>query len=248
MGVLNVTPDSFSDGGQFAVGRRRRRPRRGHGRRGGRPDRRRRRIDPARVAARRRGRADPAGRAGRCGRSAAAPAQITLSIDTTRAAVAEPRSTPGATSSTTSPPAATTPRCCRSPPARRCPVILMHMQGTPATMQLDPTLLGRDRRGRRRSCGTGWPRQTRRASSRREVLLDPGIGFGKTVGAQPRAAPRQSRDLADAARPAAGDRHQPQGVHRQGHRRSRADRRPPLRHRRHRRLGGRQRSGGGPCP
>ena len=59
MGILNVTPDSFSDGGRYADvdARRRRRAGDGGGRR--RPDRRRRRVDPPRRAA------------GRCRRRAA---------------------------------------------------------------------------------------------------------------------------------------------------------------------------------
>jgi len=61
-----------------------------------------------------------------------------------------------------------------------CGVVLMHMQGSPRTMQADPhydNLLGeiggflRARFGALRAAGVGAER----------VLLDPGFGFGKTV-------------------------------------------------------------------
>jgi dihydropteroate synthase len=63
---------------------------------------------------------------------------------------------------------------------RGCPVVLMHMQGTPQTMQLNPTYSDvtaevaaflRDRLGAAVDAGV----------DPRNVLLDPGIGFGKTV-------------------------------------------------------------------
>jgi dihydropteroate synthase len=62
---------------------------------------------------------------------------------------------------------------------RRCPIVLMHMQGTPATMQAAPTYSDvvaevvaflRERVKAAVDAGVD-PRQ---------VLIDPGIGFGKT--------------------------------------------------------------------
>src|SRR5690606_18746446 len=64
--------------------------------------------------------------------------------------------------------------------SRRVPLILMHMQGTPATMQANPTyddvvaevkafLLARAAAAER----AGIPRS--------RIVIDPGIGFGKTV-------------------------------------------------------------------
>ena len=45
----------------------------------------------------------------------------------------------------------------------------------------------RGRRGRATSCASARARAASRRASRRErIVLDPGIGFGKTVGAQPR--------------------------------------------------------------
>jgi dihydropteroate synthase len=63
---------------------------------------------------------------------------------------------------------------------RGVPVVLMHMQGTPATMQNDPRYNDvvaevvaalRDRVGAAQAAGVGLDR----------ILLDPGIGFGKTM-------------------------------------------------------------------
>ena len=67
MGVVNVTPDSFSDGGDFLDADAAIAPRPGAGRRGRRPRRRRRRVHPARRAAGRRGRGAAPGAAGRRG-------------------------------------------------------------------------------------------------------------------------------------------------------------------------------------
>jgi dihydropteroate synthase len=179
MGVLNVTPDSFSDGGQFAsidaavghalamaaegadlidVGGESTRP--GSQRVGA--DEQLRRILPVLRALK-----------GRLPRT-------TLSIDTTLAPVAE----------------AALDECVavvndisagRDDPAllplvarRKCPVILMHMQGTPATMQLNPTYSDvtaevaaflQERLDAAVAAGV----------DPRRILLDPGIGFGKTV-------------------------------------------------------------------
>jgi dihydropteroate synthase len=63
---------------------------------------------------------------------------VTISIDTTRSTSRRPPWTPGRRWSTTSPPAGTIRPCCRWSPAG-VPVVLMHMQGTPATMQDNPT-------------------------------------------------------------------------------------------------------------
>ena len=52
MGILNVTPDSFSDGGRYFDAGRRRGPRPRDGRRGGRPGRRGRRVHPPRAPSR----------------------------------------------------------------------------------------------------------------------------------------------------------------------------------------------------
>ena len=139
MGVVNVTPDSFSDGGAFLDAAR------GRSRHGA-PARRRGRRDP-----RRRRRVHPPGRRRRCraeeelrrvvpGRRGARRASArAISIDTIEGRRRRARrSTPAPTTSTTSPRSATT----RSWPAlvaeRGVDCCLMHMLGEPRTMQHDP--------------------------------------------------------------------------------------------------------------
>jgi len=59
------------------------------------------------------------------------------------------------------------------------PVVLMHMKGTPKTMQLDPTYEGlfRELLGYFEARIREW---TEAGVSRERILIDPGIGFGKT--------------------------------------------------------------------
>lgn len=72
------------------------------------------------------------------------------------------------------------PEMARFAAERSCPVVLMHMKGTPRTMQKSPfykdlmgeiTLFLRERIERAVSAGV----------DREQILVDPGIGFGKTV-------------------------------------------------------------------
>jgi dihydropteroate synthase len=169
MGVLNVTPDSFSDGGLF--------------------------LDPDRALARglemvaegadlvdvggesSRPGADPVSAAEECRRvvpviEALAP-HVRVSVDTVKPAVAEAAIAAGATlvndiSASLWPVAA----------AHGVGWVAMHMKGTPATMQDDPRygdVVGEvmtfvlDRARAAADAGVG------------EVWVDPGIGFGKTV-------------------------------------------------------------------
>jgi dihydropteroate synthase len=179
MGVLNVTPDSFSDGGRFYgtdaavagaeamaaegadwidIGGESTRP----GSRPVEPVEQIRRVVPVVKALRGRG------------------LGVILSIDTTKATVASAALAEGAyvindiSAGRDDPP--------MLPLAARtgCPVILMHMQGTPATMQVAPTY-------RDVTAEVGqFLRDVAQAAvaegvARERVLLDPGIGFGKTV-------------------------------------------------------------------
>ena len=86
----------------------------------------------------------------------------------------------------------------------RCGVCLMHMHGEPRSMQQRARLRRRGRRGR------GLPARARRGAARAPASrasassLDPGIGFGKTRRAQPRAAAPPAG--AARARPAAARR------------------------------------------
>jgi len=169
MGVLNVTPDSFSDGGRY--------------------------LDPERAVARglemlAEG-ADVVDVGGESSRPGAAPVPEAeerartvavvralaphgrVSIDTVKASVAEAALAAGATlvndiSATLWPLAA----------EAGAGFVAMHMQGTPPTMQLDPRyddvvaevrqfLVSRARRAR--------------LAGVEEVWVDPGIGFGKTA-------------------------------------------------------------------
>ena len=196
MGVLNVTPVSFSDGGRFAtaeaavaqaeamvaagaslidVGGESTRP----GSLPIAPDEQIARVVPVirRVAAR----------------------PVTISIDTTRAVVAEAALDAGAAVindvSAGRDDAALLPLVAR----RGVPVVLMHMQGTPQTMQDAPSyrdvvaetiLFLRDRCAAAQAAGVELAK----------ILIDPGIGFGKTQAHNLELLRRQ-RELLALGRP-----------------------------------------------
>jgi dihydropteroate synthase len=178
MGVLNVTPDSFSDGGQW--------------------------MDPA-VAAEhahamlRHGAAmiDVGGESTRPGakriadnlqidrvvpviRAIVAAGPAIVSIDTTRAAVAEAALDAGAAMVNDISAGQEDPDLFPLIAERCVPVCLMHMQGTPATMQINPTYSDVTAevmaylKARLQAATAAGIDPSR-------VLLDPGIGFGKTV-------------------------------------------------------------------
>lgn len=177
MGILNVTPDSFSDGGQF--------------------------VDADSACAQARRMADDGadiidvgGESTRPGAAdvpdatqiarvvpviealrAALPASIALSVDTRSSVVAAAAIAAGATI-VNDVGGGTDPAMFDLVAARRAGVVIMHMQGTPATMQQSPryddvvsevrdALLAR-------ACAAeaaGIPRAA--------IAIDPGIGFGK---------------------------------------------------------------------
>ena len=179
MGVLNVTPDSFSDGGLHAaagvavdhaiemaadgadlidVGGESTRP-------GALP------VGPAEQI----GRVVPVVRA----LAGAAPG-VTISVDTTRRAVAEAALDAGAHVVNDVSAGLDDPGMLPLAAARRCPVVLMHMQGTPTTMQRDPRyadvvaeVIAFLERRVEAAVSAGVDRA--------DVLVDPGIGFGKTA-------------------------------------------------------------------
>jgi dihydropteroate synthase len=177
MGILNVTPDSFSDGGQFLdagraidhglamaaegaaiidVGAESTRP-------GSRPvpsDEQIRRAIPVIKAM-------------------AGQVKTPISIDTHDVQVAQAALDAGA-GMVNDITALADDRIGDLAAERAVPVVLMHMQGTPATMQANPTygdvvgevlafLLDRAARAQQR----GVPRE--------RIFIDPGIGFGKTT-------------------------------------------------------------------
>ncbi len=178
MGVLNVTPDSFSDGGRFAardaaiahalemveagadlidVGGESTRP-------GSQPvaaDKQVRRVVPVIEAV-----------------APRVPAMI--SIDTTRADVARAALDAGAGMVNDISAARDDGGMLPLVASRSVPIVLMHMQGTPATMQANPIYEDvtrqtieflRERSGAAQAAGVAAHR----------ILIDPGIGFGKTM-------------------------------------------------------------------
>ena len=199
MGVLNVTPDSFSDGGRYA--------------------------DPA--AAIKHGLdmfaagadlLDVGGESTRPG-SARTPiaeqiSRVTpviralrqelgesclLSIDTTQSEVAQAALDGGASIINDISAAGDDPGMLPLAAARFCPIVLMHMQGNPATMQNNPTYRNvteevgvflKERAAAARAAGVDAHR----------ILLDPGIGFGKKVGHNLELLRRLS-ELADLGHP-----------------------------------------------
>jgi len=178
MGVLNVTPDSFSDGGQF--------------------------FDP-RKAIDHAFRMQAAGadildigaestRPGSAGISAAEELRrllpvledlrkrrlkIPISVDTRRAIVAEAAIGAGAQIINDVSGLAYDPQLAKVVARHRVPIILMHMRGTLETMQKKPfarDVLRDVTSGLRRSIAIA-----RRAGvAKSQIIVDPGIGFGKS--------------------------------------------------------------------
>ena len=215
MGIVNVTPDSFSDGGLF--------------------------LDPERAIAHGRELAeagadllDVGGESTRPGAEAVtaevelertAPVVAALagadgpgvpvSIDTSKAAVAEAALASGAaivndvTALRADPELAGV--CARS----RCTVILMHMQGTPRTMQDDPRYddVVDDVRA---FLAERIEAAVAAGIDERDIWVDPGIGFGKTVEHNLELL-RRLGELRALGRPIV-DRHLAQALPRRAHR------------------------------
>jgi len=178
MGVLNVTPDSFSDGGEYLdqeravrrafeiertgadildIGGESTRP----GSRGIPLELEMRRVLP--VLEKLRGRI-----------------KIPISIDTTKSEVAEAAADRGVEIINDVTALRTDPRLAEIAARRRLALILMHMRGEPRTMQKKPfarDVLGDVRSGLRHAVARA--RQAGVAKS--QILLDPGIGFGKSA-------------------------------------------------------------------
>ncbi len=177
MGVLNVTPDSFSDGGKFF------------------------RMDRAVEAALAMQRAgadllDIGAESTRPGSTGIAASEeiarllpvlqalrgrlkIPISVDTQKAAVAEIALGAGAQILNDISGLKNDPRLANVAAKFRAPLILMHMRGTPRTMQKPPfakDVLKDVTRGLRQSIATA--RHAGVAKS--QIILDPGIGFGKS--------------------------------------------------------------------
>jgi dihydropteroate synthase len=177
MGIVNVTPDSFSDAGQFLD------PRRAieHG---------------LRLVAEGADLLDVGGESTRPGavpvdadeeisrvvpviEQVAQRVSVPISIDTTKAAVAERALAAGAAIVNDISGLRFDPRMPEVCAQTNAGVVCMHMQGTPQTMQIDPHYedvvreIGdflRERLDALEACGI----------ARERVVIDPGIGFGKT--------------------------------------------------------------------
>lgn len=177
MGVINVTPDSFSDGGEFLEAEKAIE----HGRR---------------LAAEGADILDVGGESTRPGAAAISPETemarvlpvvralasegFAVSIDTRRAVVMKAAIDAGASVVNDITALEGDPVASRVVADAAAPVVLMHMQGEPGTMQNDPRYLDAALdvfdylRGRITACeAAGIPRQ--------RIAVDPGIGFGKTV-------------------------------------------------------------------
>ena len=178
MGVLNVTPDSFSDGGRF--------------------------LSPAAVVAQGRRMADegadlldvggestrPGSRGVRVGEEIrrvlpvierlAAAVRIPISIDTSKAEMARLSIGAGACLINDVTALRGDPAMAEVAARSRAAVILMHMRGAPRTMQRAPrygdvvTEVGEFLR-------SAAARAEEAGIERRRILVDPGLGFGKTV-------------------------------------------------------------------
>jgi dihydropteroate synthase len=177
MGVLNVTPDSFSDGGQFLDADRA--------------------IEHGRaLTAEGADWVDVGGESTRPGADevsaeeelrrvvpvveALAAGDVRVSIDTSKVAVARAALDAGAAMVNDVTAFAAEPELADLCADRGCEVVVMHMQGTPRTMQEDPAYddVVDDVRA---FLAERFEFATSRGIAEERIRLDPGIGFGKTV-------------------------------------------------------------------
>jgi dihydropteroate synthase len=180
LGVLNVTPDSFSDGGDF--------------------------LDPEKAASRAATMLDEGAQVidvgGESTRPGSDPVPLeeevrrrvvpviravlaekpstVISIDTYRAATAEAALEAGARIVNDVTALRADPRMARLVADARCPVVLMHMLGEPKTMQRDPNYDDVVREVRD-FLTERVEHATAAGVEPENVILDPGIGFGKTA-------------------------------------------------------------------
>ncbi len=172
MGILNVTPDSFSDGGRF--------------------------LDPAAAEAQARAMGadliDVGGESTRPGAAEVPEAEeiarvvpvvaalrgLTVSVDTRKAAVAEAALQAGAALVNDVSALTHDPGLAAVVARAGVPLVLMHAQGTPATMQDAPSYADV-------VCEVYAALEARIAAAgaagipRSRIVVDPGLGFGKTV-------------------------------------------------------------------
>ena len=179
VGVLNVTPDSFSDGGDF--------------------------LGPERAVARAATMLDEGaqiidvgGESTRPGSDPVSPEEearrvvpvirgivaerpgAIVSVDTYRSGTAEAALSAGASVVNDVTALRGDPRLAEVVADARCPVILMHMLGEPKTMQRDPRYGDVVREVRGFLAGRA-ERAVAAGVGEENIILDPGIGFGKTL-------------------------------------------------------------------
>jgi len=179
MGILNVTPDSFSDGGQFdnldaAISQGKKMINEGADI-----------IDiggeSTRPGSKRISSNQQIERVAHIIKaiSETKPKNIQISIDTTLSAVAEAALNAGAEIVNDVSGGNNDPEIIRLCADRQCPYIVMHMQGTPETMQNNPTYKDvvsevlHFLQTRSEEC-------LKAGINKDNIIIDPGIGFGKT--------------------------------------------------------------------
>lgn len=181
MGILNVTPDSFSDGGAAYHPQQHPRP------------------ALAAASALLEAGADVIDVGGESTRPGAEPVALEeelrrvlpvvrelaaagaiVSIDTTKAAVARAAIEAGAALVNDVSAGALDPVLLETVAATEIPYVLMHLQGTPSTMQQDPRYLDVVAEVHH-ALDVGLDRLAARGVAPERVVLDPGIGFGKRL-------------------------------------------------------------------
>ena len=181
MGILNVTPDSFSDGGTAYHPEQHPRP------------------ALAAASALLEAGADVIDVGGESTRPGAEPVALAeelrrvlpvvrelaaagaiVSIDTTKAAVARAAIEAGAALVNDVSAGALDPALLETVAATEIPYVLMHLQGTPRTMQQDPRYLDVVAEVHH-ALDTGLDRLAARGVALERVVVDPGIGFGKRL-------------------------------------------------------------------
>jgi dihydropteroate synthase len=179
MGVLNITPDSFSDGGRFFD----------HDKA----------VEQALAMAEQGADIlDIGGESTRPGSEAVAPEQeiervlpviealgkyvsLPISIDTTKSEVARAAIEAGAAMVNDVSALRFDPAMAELVAASAVPLVVMHMRGVPKTMQSEP-IIYRDLMGEIRAFLAEAVERARRAGiSEQMLIIDPGIGFGKTA-------------------------------------------------------------------
>jgi len=106
---------------------------------------------------------------------------IPISIDTTKAGVAEQAIKAGASMINDVSSLRFDPKMASLAADYAVPVILMHMLGNPKTMQIEPTyddLVGEIKA----FFENAMDQAENKGISRSKIIIDPGIGFGKTIG------------------------------------------------------------------